>query len=355
VYACAEKAALLDRLGKGRTPEIIPTIGVRGDIEGFVTLPNGPVVGAAVQLSRGGFTVHAAAKDVPAPLRLLLANAKPRIEPTTAGFAIVNFGRMLAALGDKAPPRSLVEGVTLDALVKSLAGPLTLTIENGASAFDLRVPLNDEVPARRLVAQCDEMNPLDLLGAVVVDGVCHVENAMLNARLDGWIDAKTLRVGDRKHTSSGVRSEMSRAAQQLASGEWTVAVLGRGTMFAPMTLKIPPEAFPPEDQTSLRALTLFTEVGAGVRLDGEVVRGMVTVRTLWENPDDVVEKLIAIDLGGVITGKAAIEAKAIADAAPRSPFAADYKAGMFSLFVPLALLGGLQEAATSTVGAYVKW
>jgi hypothetical protein len=230
-----------------------------------------------------------------------------------------------------------------------------MTIENGASTFDLRIPLNENAPAQQVVSQCDSIEALAVFGVSVKDGVCDMSSEQLNARLHGWVEDSTLRFADRAATSPGVRTAMSSTAQQLANEAWTFAVVARGTMFAPTTVKIPPESFPPDDRASLRVLTLFTEIGLGVRLDGDVVRGVFTTRTIWENPDDIVAKLTAIDPDHIVTGKAAAQAKVIADAAPQSPFAADYKAGMFSLFVPVVVIAGLQEAVSSAVREYVKW
>lgn len=359
VYACAKDAAVLDRVGKGTLTETLKLVGARGDIEIAGTSPTTPpVTGAAVvQLGAGSLTVRAAVKGLPAEVKPFFANAKPRTDgDKTAGFALVAFDKALAMFADKVPPQPLGEGVTADVLVKSLVGPLTMTVDNGAMTFDVRLPLNDSAPAQKLVEQCDKFPPLAQLGATVKDGVCHVAIPQMQLALDAWLDGKTLRIGQKGGTPTNQASPLSPIAKELADGEWTFAMFGRGTMYAPVTMSIPapPDALPPEAMLGIRALAMLNEVGFGVRLDGEVVRGVATVRTLWSNPDDVVAKLVAIDPKAILAGKAAEQGKAIAEASPKSPFAADVKAGMTGLMTPVAMIGIVAAVAIPAFVDYTK-
>src|SRR5262249_3785067 len=103
-------------------------------------------------------------------------------------------------------------------------------------------------------------------------------------------------------------------------------------------------AMPPEARMALRALPLFNELGVAIRRDGDAIRFVYGMRTAWSNPDDVVGKLLAISSGGGISGKAAEIGRSIASAAPGSPFAEDFKAGMdgmIGLAMPIGVLAGV--------------
>jgi hypothetical protein len=360
VYACAKDVALLDRLGKGSLSEKLKLVGARGDIELAFTSPVEPKVTAAavVQIGAGAFTVRAAAKDLPQMATRFFANAKPRVDgDKTAGFAVVAFAsKVFAELKDKVPPEPLFGGVTADVLVKSLEGPFTMTVDNGAMMFDVRMPLNDGAPAEKLFAQCDQFPPLVRMGATVKDGICHVAVPQMQFELDGWVDGKTLRIGKKGAPAATTSSPLSPIGKELADGEWTYAMFGRGTMFAPvaMTLPAPPDSLPAEAMLGIRALSMLNELGIGLRSDGDVVRAVVTVRTLWANPDDVVAKLVAIDPKAIMAGKAGEQGKAIADGAPSSPFAADYKTGMAGLMMPVATIGMLSAVAIPAFMDYMK-
>ena len=358
VYACAKDSELLDRLGKGNLSEALKLAGARGDIEYAGAIPGTPVtVGVVGQLGRGSIVVRGAVKGLPPEAKQFLANVKPRVDgDKTAGFAVLNFAQAIGPFKDKVPPMPVAPGVTADALVKSLEGPLTMTIENGATMFDVRLPLNDGAVMQKLVEQCDKLPPAQQLGATVKDGVCHAAIPQMQLELDAWVDGKTLRIGKKGAASTGASSPLSPVAKELANGEWTLAMFGRGTMFGPtaMTLPLPPSALPPEAMLGLRAFAMLSELGFGVRVDGDVVRGIATIRTVWSNPDDVVAKLVAIDPKDVIAGKSGAQGKAIADAAPQSPFAADYKTGMSGLMMPASMIGVLAAVAIPAYMDYMK-
>lgn len=95
---------------------------------------------------------------------------------------------------------------------------------------------------------------------------------------------------------------------------------------------------PAEASVFLRSLPWFSEFGAGVRKDGDVLHFLAGVRTAWANPDDVVAKLLAISAAQVLSGQAAEIAKSIAGAAPRSPFAQDQKAGAGGMLAVIPLI-----------------
>jgi hypothetical protein len=92
---------------------------------------------------------------------------------------------------------------------------------------------------------------------------------------------------------------------------------------------------PESAATSLHAMGLVTEVGAGIKLDptGIQLRGLV--RTVWANPPGLGDKLAAIPGTDLLHGGSA--AKALATGG--TPFAADYATGQGGLMIPAAVLG----------------
>jgi type IV pilus assembly protein PilA len=359
VYACTRTAALFDRLGKGDMSSALKLAGARGDIELVVAIPNTQIqIAGVAQLGPGGFTVRAAVKGAPPGVKQFLVNGKPRTDgDKTAGFALLEFAGYLKMLKDKVPPLPIAPGVTADALVKSIDGPLTLTIDNGSTMIDLRLPLNNPDPSKALLAACDQLPPLAQAGATVKDGTCHVSVPQMQMDIDGWVDGKTLRIGKKgAQSGSGPSAAMSPVAKELASGEWIFTMFGRGTMFGKTSMQLPgpPPQMPPQALLGIRAMTVLNEIGIGVRLDGDVIRGIATVRTIWSNPDDVVAKLVAIDPLDVLQGKGGDKGMAIADAHPKSPFAGDYQTGISGLMVPAATLGVLAAVAVPAFMDYMK-
>lgn len=358
VYACVRSPEMFARIGKGDLSAVRGLAGARGDIEIAAAIPKTPISFAgAVQLARGSAVVRGAVKGAPQEMRELLANVAPRTDgDRTAGFAVVNVAPLLGLLKGKVPPAPIVPGVDAAALVNSIEGPLTMTIDNGAAVFDVRLPLTDGAPATQLLAQCDQLPPVQQLGATVKDGACHVPVPQLQIELDAWVDGKTLRVGKRGAQGEAPAAPRSAVAKELASGKWMVALFGRGTMFgeAQMQLPVPPGPLPPQAMLGIRALAMLNELGLGVRVDGELVRVLATVRTVWSNPDDVVAKLVAIPPADILQGKAGAQGKAIANAAPGSPFAADFKTGISGLMIPAATLGMLAAVAVPAYLDYMK-
>ena len=358
VYACARSPELFDRLGKGNMSEQLKLAGARGDIEVAGTVPDSPIVfGGVAQLARGSVVVRGAVKGIPAEVQGFLANVKPRSDgDKTAGFASLNVAPYLALLKTKVPPVPVAEGVTADALVNSVEGPLTMTIDNGAMMFDIRLPLNDGTAAQKLVEQCDKLPPAKMLGATVKDGVCHAAVPQMQIELDAWVDGKTLRIGKKGAQTTTIAAPLSPVAKELASGEWIMAMFGRGTMFgaSAMTLPMPPEQLPPEGLMAMRAAAMLNELGLGFRVDGDVVRVVAVVRTAFANPEEVVTKLAAIKIEDVLQGKAGAQGKAIADAHPTTPFATDYKTGMSGLMMPAALVGMMAAVAIPAYVDYMK-
>ncbi|HLL24723.1 MAG TPA: hypothetical protein VK427_21470 [Kofleriaceae bacterium] len=358
VYACVRAPEHFERIGKGTLAGALGLAGARGDIEIAAALPDGPITfGVVAQLARGSAVVRGAIKGVPPQVRGFLANAPVRSNgDKTAAFAMVNVAPYLPLLQAQLPPMRVVEGVLLEDLMRTIAGPLTMTLDNGATMFDVRLPLTDGGVAQKLVSQCDQLPPLKLIGATVKDGVCHAAVPQMQLALDAWVDGKTLRFGHKAAPAATVSSTLPPVVQELARGNWVATMYGRGTLYVPTAVPIPLPAgeLDTNTQLGLRIFAMINELGFGVRVDGELVRGVATIRTAWANPDDVVAKLVAIAPRDVIEGKAGAQAQAIASASPGSPFAADVKAGANGLMVPAAIIGVMSAVAIPVFLGYVN-
>ena len=349
-YACTQNAALFDRLGKGKVVDKLASM--RGDVELVIDEPNllgNSKIIAVAQLERGAVVVRGTVTHIaPEITKMLGAPAKPRTDADrSAGFGVIDVRGFFKDM----PDLPLVAGVTTQQLAKSIAGPLTLDIPAGVSVFDARVALTDPAPAKTLVEHCTEIPALAAMGAKIVDGACHFTMPNLNADGDLWVDGTTLRFGKKSHVA-GTPVEMTALGKELAGGEWTAAVWGRGTIIAPGEL--PPQmALPPEIGQVVRAFAMFDESGFGIRIDGDNMKFVFGLRTAWSNPDDVVAKITAIKPDDVLAGKAGDAGKAIAAAAPDSPFASDYKAGYQGLMMPVAAIGIVAAVAIPAFTSYM--
>jgi hypothetical protein len=166
-YTCTDDPGMLATMGKGDLRHRLDGVEARGDIEGVITAP---VQAAAVlQLSPGTVVARGIVDGLPgAILRKLGAPVAPHVDlDHTAGFAIVNLTALLAG----APGRPVVDGVTTADLAHAVAGPLTLIVPAGRDAADMRVPLSDTAPVRKVLDHCVDL--LGARGAPSTKGVCH--------------------------------------------------------------------------------------------------------------------------------------------------------------------------------------
>jgi hypothetical protein len=356
-YTCASSEAMFDRIGKG-TPALRTTLELvkaRGDFELAVTgaLPIGGLesIAGVLQLDRGAVVLRAAVKGVPSTVTSKLVNAKPRADTEhTSAFAIANLSPLLAGV----PPAPLPGGITLAELVKTIGGPFTVTLAAGEQVADARLPLNDPTPATTLIEHCSDLAPLGILAEQQTPGSCRIKVAQLGQELEIWVAGKELRVGA-KTAAQGKTVPMTPVGAEIARGEWAFAAWGRGTMFAGTAQPLPGlTEMPNEAAMIVRGVSMLDEVGTAVKLDGDVLRVLVNVRTIWANPDDVVAKLLAISPTEVGQGRAGDASKAIAAAAPGTPFAADYEAGQSGMLIPTAVVGMLAAVAIPAFVNYTK-
>ncbi|HUS30033.1 MAG TPA: hypothetical protein VMZ53_16115 [Kofleriaceae bacterium] len=359
VYACAKDVALFDRLGKGSFKDQLAIVAARGELElaGTITSKTGkpPATIAIVgQLDRGIVVLRGAVKGLPDDAKKFFGNAKVRQDgDKTAGYALANLPPLVASLADQVPAEEVLPGVKANQLVKSIGGPLTVTIPNGSPIFDLRLPLNDAAPMQTLIDQSASLPPMQMFGATVKDHVLHVTIPQMLMSFDAWIENKELRIGTKGGAAPTATAPMGAIGQELAASEWMFAMYGHGTLLAAPALPMPPlDQLPPEAALGFRALSLVTEAGFGMKIDGDTLRFVASVRTIWANPDDVVKKVLAIGPKEITSGQFPGMAKAIVDASPKSAFAADYNAGYGALMMPAAAIGML---AAISVPAFMKY
>jgi hypothetical protein len=349
-FVCAEPADALDFVGKGELASHLKLVGSRGDIE-VVGAESGTEIAVVGQLARGALVVRGAVKGLPQLIMKPLDAPASSIDTTgLAGFGIFD-------IANKAPmpAAAIVPGVRADELIAGVSGPVTLTVATGATIFEVHVPFKDTTLAKKLVEQCTSIGPLAMIGAAFKDGVCHIPVPMSGLAFDAWADDKELHVGQKGATARGASIPLGPLADELAKGNWVLSVFGRGTMFAStMSYPITPPQMKDETLLMMRALAMLDELGFGMRKDGDAVRFVFGVRTALSNPDDVVAKLLAIPPQDVLAGKAHDAAKAIADAAPGSPFASDFNAGYGGLTAPTMGLGMLAAVAVPAFMDYMK-
>jgi hypothetical protein len=372
-YACATAEALLDTLGKGDLAARLPPVGARGEVELVgIELPLGGAapgeLAAVIQLERGAAVIRGRVRGVaPALAGRFAAAHVPRADAhRAAGFALAD----LPALVGDAPSTPLL-GTTLAEVARSLRGPLTIEVPAGRSTIDARQELADPAPLRALVEKCPVLTEPLGISATAAGGTCRLTMPAGRAgpeeparrgpseatgdtlQLDAWIEGGTLRIGDRSGGPAGATVPMTPMGVELARGPWAHAFWGRGALLGGTELAVPPPGAgaPPEALASLRALTLLSELGAGVRRDGDALTFVVAVRTVFANPDEVVAKLLAIPGGDLAAGRAGAAARPIAEAAPASPFAADLAAGEGGLVIPSMVL---RAAVTLGVPALLR-
>jgi type IV pilus assembly protein PilA len=360
-YVCADKPVLFDKLGHGNLAARFARAGARGDLEvagqGFPEAP-GTTFAVAVQLEPGTVVVRGMVGGVSSQVTSALGNPiRPRDgAATSAGFGVIDVSPFLATL----PPVPIARGVTAAQLGRSLAGPIHFAIPAGSQdlvSLDLavRIPLNDPAPAKVLVEHCADIAALAPLSASFKGGACHMSVPELK-EIAAWVDGNELRIG-RSAEARPASIEPSRLSAELAQGAWSVAMFGRGSYFTVAYLPVLMGALsqlPPEMAVVPRILPLFNEFGVGLRKDGDAVHFVLGLRTLWANPPDVVDKVLAISKAQIASGNATEMATKIAAAAPRSPFAQDFSAGAGGMVAIIAPLGIVAAVAVPAFMDYMK-
>ena len=345
-YACSKNVALLDQIGKAELPKQIYTVGKRGDIE--VMLKEPIELGVTVRVERGMAIARGAVVAPPIVAQKLVGASKPRTTPgATSAFIVATVESLLETL----PDGPLLEDLTLSELLKTVNGPVTLTIAPGTTQPDIRVPVSDLAPSQKLIDNCAKVVPPEMLAKQQQPGTCRLTFPTYNVDIDLWTEANQVRAGNKAGPPAAKQVAMTPLGTELANGMWTMAFWGRGTMYG--SPRIDAIAGNLTDQMAVwfRGLALLSELGVAARLDGNIAHFVVGGRTVWANPPEVAQKLLAIPAADIVNGNtAAVEA--IAKSAPASPFADDFTAGQGGLMVPTALIG---LAASIAVPAFMQY
>ncbi|HEX4450725.1 MAG TPA: hypothetical protein VH143_07635 [Kofleriaceae bacterium] len=349
-YVCVSNPALFAQLGTGGLRGKAQLAGGRGDIELYATqLPlfggSPGDLAVAARLARGEVDVRGTWTGTPGGgLGKLVGLAAPRIASVqsidaASGFAAGNIGPILAGL----PPFPLAGGVTVAQVADSFAGPVSAVVPAGSLDIQVHVPLTDVAPATTALDHCKDMGQLLDLVAVQPKDACRFRlQAAAALELEAWVDAtaKELRFGaHRGAPAHGAPDMLTPIGRELAAGDWTAVVWGRGSTFASTGLTpaiVPP---PPEAAAAIHAIALVSEVGAGLRVDAKGIAFRGALRTTWSNPPELAKQLAAISGADIATGIAVAPATVDAAMAPDTPFARDFAAGQGGLIIPTGVLG----------------
>lgn len=353
-YACAYPHALLDTLGKGQLKAQLGKIApARGDIElvgtelafGTPQSPGGLV--AVLQLERGGGTLRGTATGLPAAaVKRFVSQARARPDSAmAASFAVLDTRALLATM-----PIEQMFGPELGGILANLTGPITIGVPAGATGFDARMPLADGAAGQRLVEGCTSLPGIGPI-ATVKDGVCHFPIPNANLEVDVWMDpdGKTLRLGQ-KDLQPGPSVPRSAVGRALAANPWAMGFWGRGTVMGSSQMPGVPGSVDPQTALILRGLSMVNEVGLGIRaVAADRVDFIASLRTIFANPDAVIEQLLAVTPDDIAAARAGDKAKAIALAHAGAPFAQDYKAGQMGLAIPYMMMGTLAAIAMPAI------
>ena len=361
-YLCASSPAVLAQLGKGGMRGKLAAAGGRGDVEVFVGRAafgtTGLVAGyVALGLEDGVLDAHGFLEgSVPAARPFIGALPLPP-DRHAGGFALANLAAVFADL----PAMPIGGGVTAREVGKSMTGAVTATMSATDLAFRVRAPLADPRPWQALIASCDQLGTLIALPMHAVGTACHVEvpGALVPVTFDAWVEGGELRVGNHPGPFvAGTSDTLTAIGRELASGAWTFALWGRGTIFSAKLAQtfgatLDPVKHP-ELPNVLRALAQFDELGLGGRVTVDGIGFRAYARTIWANPTDVAEQVAAIPPAELMSGRAEARAAAIAAAHPHAPFAADLATGPGGMMMPATAIGILAGVAVPAFMDYMK-
>lgn len=350
-YVCASRPEAFALLGHGGLDAARKAAGARGDLEAAYAGPAGPRVAAVLQLESGAFVLRGNVSGLPPEVSAAFGvPSKPRGDAATAaGFGVFDAAPLLSQI----PAVPLAPNITAADLARSISGPLTFSVPAGTTNLDVRIPLGDTGPASGLLEHCATLPPLAALGATSSGGKCHIPVPQAGITLDSWVEGKELRIGLLGSGTPQAPAQTGIGAL-IANAPWSAAFYGRGALFAAKLPAAVVAALPPDSKLGLRALSVLNEVGVGLRKDGDGLGFVLGVRTMWSNPDDIVQKLLAIAPDQIVNGTAPEAAKAIADAAPSSPFAGDFRAGVGGGVAVMAPFGIVAAVAIPAFMDYTK-
>jgi hypothetical protein len=337
-YACAKPVELLGRVGGGIVGDHIGIAGTRGDVE--VAIATGDDRIAAVGLlERGSFVMRGAIRAASLRGKLINASAQQLDLGKLAGFGVFHLGPALTSL--PVPREPLAAGMSLADLVGEMAGPILVSFPPGLRQGEIRVPMKDTRVARALVAHCEDIAYLAILSSTVQDGACHLTVPGLSLDVEVRVDGNDLRARTTNAAPVTATLRPTAIARELASGAWAFALYGRGTVLTPFH---PTEQeISHESMLAVRVLTWLSEAGVGVRADGDLLRFVVAIRTVWSNPPEVVAKWLALPLETILDPAGLETARQIAATAPTAPLGDDLAGGtaVVASIAALAMVAGV--------------
>ena len=343
LYVCVTNAALFNDIGKGSLAGKVQP-GARGDIELYMTqlalVGDTPgKLALAVQLDPGELAVVGEWTGEPSGVLAKLVGIKaPHGETQGAsGFVSLDVSPLVADL----PPLPITADVTLDALAKTLRGPVTVTVPGGSVDIQLFAPLADPKPAASVIDHCQDLGRFLTIADKQTPGACRLVLQGTNAlELDTWVEGNVLRLGAKKGPApAGKPGSPTRFAREIAAGDWSATLWGRGTMLNLTGVKPASTEVDPQVAVGIHALSLINELGLAAKVDKTRVRFRGYLRTAWTNPPALVAKLVAISGSDIVSGKATEPAKLLASQSAGTPFADDFAAGQGGLMIPAAVIG----------------
>jgi len=388
---CADSQASLDATGKSGAGSLVASWPkeMRGQVEVFVAAdrlgsdmplaqPGG--LRASAVIEKGALTarIHVVGKPT-GPLEAAragkssLAGGIADLQPT--GLMVINAAglwKMAQAKSGELPAEPLPGGVTARDLIGAPSGE---AIGYALPGLPLRgigkVGLANAEPVKKLVAACDQFAPMAPPGVTIKKNgdKCSIsidpkafgaaQPGMETISFDAWVESNALVVGLGQYTAkSSAHPGLAPFAREILDGGWLFAAWGRGSLAGAPLVGDPAQieaALKGEPIAGLAVWGIYhlSEFGMAARVSDDGIHGLMRVRTLWANPDDVVaaveEKVNAL-AGGDTSAMAAMGQ--LAKKYPGTPFASDVEAGAGGLMAPVALAG---VVAAVSIPAFLKY
>jgi hypothetical protein len=390
-FLCADSEAALETAARGGGTSLAASWprAMRGHLEVFVSparldadVPLGEPGGlrASAVFERGAVTarVHlvgkptgplAAAKSQKSALTAGVADKQP------AGLFVVSAAglwKLAQAQAASAPAAPLPGGVTSKDLIGAASGEAIGYVLPGAPLRGIaKLGLANPEPVKKLIAACGELAAGAPPGVTVKKNgeKCSVtiDPSAFGAAVPGvatlafdvWVESGALVLGAGQYAAAAnARPGLQPFAREILDGDWLFAAWGAGTPAGDPTIvdKAQFEAALKDQPMAgmvIWAVYHLSEFGIAARVADDGVHGLLRVRTLWANPDEVVaalEEKIAAFAGG--DGSAAVAMAEIAKKYPGTPLARDVQAGVGGLMAPVALAG---IVAAVSIPAFLKY
>jgi hypothetical protein len=390
-FVCGDSQAALDAAAKGTGGSLVAgwPREMRGHAEVFVSAarldadfplaePGG--LRASAVLEKGAFTarVHVLGKPT-GPLaaarsgKLSLASGVADLQPS--GLITINGAELLkmalAQAGDP-PDKPLPGGVTPKELMSAPSGELIGYALPGQPLRGIgKIGLVNAAPVKKLLSACADFAAAAPPGVTIKKNgeKCAVSidpsamgapmPGMQTISLEAWVEPNALVVGFGQYSAkSDVKPGLAPFAREILDGSWLFAAWGAGTpagapiMVDAAQLKAAFQGAP-EAGLALWAVYHMNELGVAGRVADDGIHGLMRFRTLWANPDEVVNAVEA-KIAALVAGDAgaAESMTEVAKKFPGTPFARDVQAGAGGVMAPMAVVGIL---AAVSIPAFMKY